>query len=237
MKNQLSLLAIAILLLSGCISRSDESSDNILTETIDIDDVTELSINGIIDLRLSQGDSPSLEIQGEQDAIDGLEINTSGKRLTITYEPESNFFLNIKTPRVILTLADLTELQFDGVGNFVMDNDFKVENLKIRGSGIGNIELSLDAQSIGARFDMMGKVKLTGSVESMNIINDGIGQIDAGQMIAQNLSLTSSGIGKVGVHCENELEIFMNGIGSVTYSGNPTITKREINGIGKVSQK
>lgn len=237
MKNQITLLLFAVALMTGCINRSDRSSDNFITEEIDIGNITALSINGIIDLRLEQGDAPAMKIQGEQDAIDGVNIKTSDNRLEITYEAESGLFLNVKTPRITLTLTDLTDLEFDGVGNFVMDDDFTIDAIKIRGSGIGNIQLGMDAKSIDARFDMMGNVKLSGSADSMILRNDGVGQIDAGQLIVQNLDLTSSGIGRIDVHCENELSISVNGIGSVSYSGNPTILKKEVNGIGKVTEK
>lgn len=237
MKNNLVLILISLLIFSSCINRSNRFTENQISKSVDIGDVTELSINGIIDLRLDQGDAPSLEIQGDEEAINALQINTSGKSLQITYDSESSFFSSVNTPRVILTLTDLTDLKFNGVGNFVMEDNFRVESIKISGSGVGNIELSLDAQAIGASFDMMGNVKLSGTVESMNLRNDGIGFINASELVAKKLVLNSSGIGKIDVNCLEELSISVNGIGSVSYSGNPTILKKEINGIGKVTEK
>lgn len=48
--------------------------------------------------------------------------------------------------------------------------------------------------------------------------------------------LNSSGIGQIDVYCAGELSITVNGIGSVNYSGNPNVIKKEVNGIGSVSE-
>ncbi|MHA7128753.1 GIN domain-containing protein [Algoriphagus namhaensis] len=237
MKNQLFIFLCFILVLQACSFRSDEESGEIFTETRAVSGVKQLSIEGIIDLRLNQGDKPELIIEGDEEAIQALSIRIDGEKLSIGYASESSFFKSISTPKVRLTLADLESLEFNGVGNFIMEKGFEVKDLDVRGSGIGNIELDFIAETIKARFDMMGSVRMKGEVISMGLRNDGVGQIDAGDLIAQNVNLISSGIGQLAIHCENELALTVNGIGSVVYSGDPTIIKREINGIGKVKKK
>jgi hypothetical protein len=51
------------------------------------------------------------------------------------------------------------------------------------------------------------------------------------------MELISSGIGKVDIHCEGNLSMTVDGIGKVTYSGNPNVIKKEVSGIGKVEPK
>ncbi len=235
MKTKILFTLLILATMSSCIF--NRGGGETIDQEVRIDNPTKLRIAGVIDLRLIQGDRPSLIIEGEEEAVDAISIDQNGDWLEISYEAESNLFFSVSTPKITLTLSSLEELDFDGVGNFEMENDFMVDNIKIRGSGIGNIQLGLEAEEIDARFDIMGKVSLKGSAEEMSLRNDGMGQIDAEDLIVQNLFLSSNGIGKIDVHCENEMSISVNGIGSVTYSGDPTIIDRQINGIGNVTAK
>ncbi len=235
MKKSSLLFIAAIGLLSSCVFNS-RGSGEIVTETQELDGVTELAISGIIDIRLNQGDNPKMTIEGEEGALEELDYWIDGNKLEIGYEGESGWFFKSPTPKITITLSDLEELRFDGVGNFVMQDDFQIEDITIRGSGIGNINLGMNAESIKARFDMMGNISFSGSAEEMELRNDGVGQIDAGDLVVQRMDLNSSGIGKIDIMVEDELSIEVNGIGSVTYSGNPTILKEDVNGIGKVTQ-
>jgi hypothetical protein len=135
-----------------------------------------------------------------------------------------------------LTISDLRKLSFDGVVNIESVNTFQVEELIITGDGIGKIDLEIEAKMIDATFNMMGNIVLRGNVETIKLSNEGMGKIDASKLISQNMTLSSSGIGKVEVYCEDELSITVNGIGSVNYSGNPKVIKKDVNGIGKVSE-
>jgi hypothetical protein len=50
------------------------------------------------------------------------------------------------------------------------------------------------------------------------------------------MEINSSGIGNVEVHCTGDLSLVVDGIGKVSYSGNPTLIKKEVSGIGKVEE-
>jgi hypothetical protein len=50
------------------------------------------------------------------------------------------------------------------------------------------------------------------------------------------MDVNSSGIGKVEVNCVGDLSLVVDGIGKVSYTGNPRIIKKEVSGIGKVEE-
>ena len=221
--------------MAGCIFSKSSSSE--IEEEIEISNPTKLKIAGVIDLSLVQGNKSSLTMEGEEDAVEAISVKEDSGILKISYEGESNIFNNASTPKITLTLKDLEEITFDGVGNFEMENAFEVDKIKIRGSGVGKIDLNFTAESIDAKFDIMGKVSLQGQTEEMLLRNDGVGKIDAADLVVQNLTLKSNGIGKIDVYCENEMSVFVNGIGSVTYGGDPYLKERNIQGIGKVTAR
>jgi hypothetical protein len=241
MKTQHYFLVLAFLALASCTSRSSRdrvASGESVTDERNLSGISQVKISGIMNLYLSQGDNESLRIEGDEKAISLLEITENGDLLEIGYNDEDNVknIFEDFTPDIYLTVSDLRKLSFDGVVNIESENTFQVEELTIIGDGIGKIDLEIEAKMIDASFNMMGSIVLRGQVETIKLSNEGMGKIDASKLIAQKMNLSSSGIGKVDVFCEDELSITVNGIGSVNYSGNPKVIKEDVNGIGKVSR-
>jgi hypothetical protein len=241
MKTQYYLLAISFLAMVSCTSRSSRdriASGESVTDERNLSGISQVKISGVMNLYLNQGDNESLRIEGDEKAISLLEINENGDLLEIGYKEEDNVknIFEDFSPDIYLTISDLRKLSFDGVVNIESENTFQVEELIITGDGIGKINLEIEAKMIDATFNMMGTIVLRGNVETIKLSNEGMGKIDASKLIAQNMTLTSSGIGRVEVYCEDELSITVNGIGSVNYSGNPKVIKKDVNGIGKVSE-
>lgn len=81
---------------------------------------------------------------------------------------------------------------------------------------------------------MVGNITLDGRSQSASFINKGIGNLDASQLVVQDLTLTSSGIGKVEVNCTGDLFLEADGIGKVSVSGDPRFTNKSVRGLGKV---
>lgn len=230
------LLAFSLSVLISCSSRQDSKSDNRFSEERTLDGVSRLKISGVFNLTITQSDQESLTIDGSPELAEKLKVTQEGDLLILELEEFNSGLFGDNELKVNLSISDLREFEFEGVGNIKTTENFKVENILIKGDGIGNLALDLDAKEIDAELNMMGNMSLRGKADYMKLRNEGIGNIDASGLITQKLDLVSSGIGKVDVHCEGELSIEVNGIGKVGYTGNPTVIKEEVNGIGKVER-
>jgi hypothetical protein len=230
------ILQAAFTLCSCTFNSTSHESDNRIENERDLEDVSRLYVSGVFNLYLIQGDKPSLKMNGEEDQIKNLKVTQRGDVLELKFEEIKNNFFGNSKPDVYLTLSELKEMEFDGVGNLKSEGPFKVDELELQGNGVGNISLNLEAKNIEADFNLMGNLTLEGSAEKITLSNEGIGNIEASQLLTQTMTLNSSGIGKVSVHCTGDLSITVNGIGAVSYTGNPNVIKEEINGIGKVSR-
>lgn len=228
---------LAVLTLFSCTANySSNESDNRITDDRDLEEVTHLKVSGIFNLYLSQGDKPSIRIEGNEDQVRKLKTVQNGDFLELKFDEIKTNVFSDSRPDVYLTLSQLKQLEFDGVGNIKTEGTFKAEEIRLEGDGVGNILLQFEATKIDAQFNMMGNMTLEGSADEITLSNEGIGNIDASKLLAQTMTLTSSGIGRVAVHCTGDLSITVNGIGAVSYTGNPNVIKEEINGIGKVTR-
>lgn len=236
MKTNLAIfLLFFALTIQSCTLNFKSKSENQITDTREIEGTKRLRVSGIFNLYLSQGDQPELRIEGDEELTKKLKVIQNGDWLELDFEEvNESFFKKNSTVDVYLTLSDLEEFVFDGVGNIKTETALIVDDFSIKGDGVGNLNLELEAKSVKAVFSMLGNINLSGKVNTIGLSNDGLGNVNASGLIAQNMNLKSSGIGRVAVYCEGDLSIVVDGIGTVSYAGNPNVIKEEINGIGKV---
>ncbi|WP_026952487.1 head GIN domain-containing protein [Algoriphagus mannitolivorans] len=236
MKTQLLVIALILLGIISCSPRNVDDSDNRFENVEEISGVARLKISGVINLTLIQSDNESISIEGSEELSERFKITQQGDQLELELKDVKGNFFKDKSLDVTLQIADLKELEFEGVGNIKTQSAFNVDQISIRGEGVGNINLELNANRIDADLDLMGNMNLKGKSDRFNLDNEGIGNIDASGLIAQNVDLRSSGIGRVAVHCEGELSLEVSGIGEVKYTGYPKVIKEDVSGIGKVSR-
>lgn len=227
-------LPLLLLFLSCSNSRSYRSEKDI-SESKPLSGVTRLNLDGVFNLTLTQSDEETIRVEGPSELIDKLIIDQQGDLLVLEMEGnDAGFNFNKGDLKISLSLKDLQELRYDGVGNVKTNGNFTVNTLRVDGSGVGNLDLELDAKQLNADFDMVGNINLKGSADRAFFTNNGVGNLDASQLRVQDLDLNSSGIGKVEIFCVGNLSLEVDGIGKVSYTGNPTILKKEVSGIGKV---
>lgn len=235
MKNQLWLSLLVGAMICSCSPRNNEDSDNRFEDEREIDGVSRLKISGVFNLTLIQSEDESILIEGSQDLSDRLKVRQQGDLLELSLEDDTEFFKD-QTLEVTLKISDLQDFEFEGVGNIKTASPFQVDAIRVHGEGVGNIRMEIQADQVQADLNLMGNMNLKGSAQDFQLRYEGIGNIDASELTAQNVDLNSSGIGRVSVHCENELSLEVSGIGEVKYTGNPTVVKENVSGIGRVSR-
>lgn len=230
------ILLFALVILSSCDNRNDSRNDD-YSESIEIEGVKRLKLSGMFNVNISQYDQESLEVSGDESLVKRLEVKQRGDLLELSLEgKDPSGFFNKEGIQVDLSIADLRELDFEGAGNIRTTHSLSLEDLRIIGKGVGNINLEIEAETVDSKLNFVGNMVLKGETNEFYLVNEGIGNIDASKFTAQIVDLVSSGIGSVSVHCEDELSIEVNGIGTVNYTGNPTVISEKVSGIGKVKR-
>ncbi|WP_009033148.1 GIN domain-containing protein [Indibacter alkaliphilus] len=226
-------LAVFVTLVS-CDSRN--YSGEVETESFDIEGVSRLKVSGVFNLHISQGDQESLTIEGHPDLISLFQVKQRGDLLELHISEKDSRTFNKKGAKVNLKVAGLSEMEFEGAGNIATVNPLDLNDFRLIGRGVGKVNMELEADHVDADLNFVGSLTLKGVARELTLINEGIGNIDASKLIAQKVELVSGGIGKVAVHCEGELSLEVDGIGTVSYTGNPTVVHEKVNGIGKVNR-
>jgi hypothetical protein len=137
---------------------------------------------------------------------------------------------------VNITLPGFEEVGLSGSGSIRSTGKFSgLNELNLRVSGSGNINLEYDAQSTDLSLSGSGELDLAGSSKSLEIAISGSGDVKAPELVTDDCQIHISGSGDAFVHADKNLETHISGSGDVVYSGTASITSR-ISGSGDVNK-
>ncbi len=248
---QLLILLTASILWTGCdiAEVCERGLGTRVTETVSVPDFTGIDLEISGDVYLTQGDELLVEVKGQENIIDLLDLDvTDGVwriRFTECVRKVSDF-------DIYITLPKLTSAHLSGSGNIEGETPFDVDDLdlKVSGSGnisldvtgnnitskisgSGNIRLALDAQTLVSTITGSGNNHLTGKVPTHDFEVKGSGDVMGFELITDDTFIKISGSGKAEVYADNTLDVDISGSGNVFYKGSPALDVK-ISGSGEV---
>lgn len=170
-------------------------------------------------------------IQGENHSI----TSASGEKVPFTID--KNGMLEIEGNewnRVTVTAPSITMIDLAGTGKLSTEGPFKVNDIELKVSGIGKIEMALEADKINATISGSGKLNLSGTANGLQIDITGAGRIDAESLKVKKCTANISGSGKCLLDVTEELNVNISGSGSVYYVKQPPVLNRNVTGMGKI---
>ena len=202
------------------------------TEDRAIGAVTEVTLSGIGNLTVIQGDAPSLKVTADDNILPLLETESSGRKLTI--RTKSGYSIRTQTPiSYTLTIPKLARLSISGVGSVQADR-LTGDELTVRVSGSGNAVLrEVTCKELSISISGAGSTTLGGTAEKVTTKISGSGDIDAGMLQAKTVEVQVSGAGNAAVWASDALKVRVSGAGDVKYKGTPKIDQK-VSGAGKV---
>jgi len=205
------LTAVLLSLISSCSKETITGSGNLISEERDVAAFTRISSEGIIDVELTQGDAQFIEITADDNIIDRVRTQVVNGELRVFLEGDSYRDIQINAR---ITATGLSGISNSGTGSITASSLSGSETFALYNSGTGNVTIS-------------------GSANSLDLVNEGSGDIRAFGFEVSQADLTLIGSGNAEVYCTNALTVLIEGSGSVYYKGNPTI-ETSIEGSGKV---
>ena len=159
------------------------------------------------------GQNPSLHISGDENILPLITTKISKGILRI--ESDSTFETKADS-EIIINIKSIKDFTFDGVGKTVIHN-LNEDKFKCNINGVGSCELN-------------------GKVESFYVSVNGVGSVNAKQLIADDVVANLNGVGSVKLYAKNSLNASVNGIGGLTYFGNPSEFILNDSGIGGITK-
>jgi hypothetical protein len=166
-----------------------------------------------------------LEVTAPNSIHSMLETSVNNGRLVIrynngkTYDNDASIRINVSAPNVNTFLLNTS-------GNIYVMNDIQPDNLLLRSSGSGDIVFQkVFTGNIDAESTQSGRISAgSGSANSEKLKTDASGKIDLSGIAAKSVTTHTIGSGDIRVKVSDNLDVRIDGSGSVYFSGNPYIS-------------
>jgi Putative auto-transporter adhesin, head GIN domain len=209
---------------------------NIKKETRQVSSFTALGSQGSMDVKISYGNSNTVELEGDENLLQYIETSVENGKLSI----KTKRFVNLKSTSkmvVYVSMTKINSLQLSGSGNIkgsgAFTNDGKTD---IGVSGSGNLALDFDSfKDLDLSVSGSGNIDLKSSAtNSINAKVSGSGNIDCSSISSQDVDAKLSGSGNIKVYANNSIDAMISGSGNVYYKGNAQNINSKVVGSGKV---
>lgn len=214
------LMMISVLSLTSCsIGQMNvvDPSDNIVTKEYKLKPFERIQMKGVGNVELIQSEEKIglVELTAPDNYVEFYEFESNGKKLTINFDKK---LVNIQTKDVKIRVytCDLIKLENSGAANINMDR-LDTDIIEITNSGVGHI-------------------KIGGVADNVQLINSGVGSIDASKLKALNVKASVSGVGSIDCYASESIKGSVSGVGSLNYNGHPKHKDNKRSGVGSINE-
>lgn len=212
--------------LFGCV----DGDGPIVDEIISLSDFSGISLNLPIEVIVKQGDVQEVRVEGKQNIIDELERDIRNG----VWEIETRDCVrDIGNMKIFITIPEIRELTIAGSGEIFGENVFIVQDVELRISGSGDMDLAMEGDDYEVTITGSGNIKLEGLADELDLKITGSGDVSAFNLDAARARIEITGSGNAEVQVQDELDVKISGSGDVRYKGNPNLDV-SISGSGRV---
>jgi len=226
------LLALIALGTSGCYRAvSIEGNYDLITETRDINDFDEISLESDINVEYVQADYYEVQVEAESNLIPWIETTVRNHNLSVEVFDNRNLREHYNITVTVFS-PDLKEFNISGSGDFYCENLVN-DDLDLNISGSGDIALGIDTYDLNAEISGSGNIELWGLAPDAKFTISGAGDIRAYDLEVEDCNAKISGSGDMHLWVTQKLDISISGSGDIFYMGTPTVDAK-ITGSGNI---
>lgn len=251
------LLAACCTLFAGVAAQAATADEATETRDVALDArVVRVKIDGVIHVRLRQGDTPSLKIVGDKRLMEKVTSAQTGDTLNLQTENMRGIKISGAGVRVELVLPALRQVVADGVGSTDISG-FGGQELELLQEGAGSMKATVDYKVVHTTLAGVGSMRvwlsnnerteldlrgagnitLSGRSKLLKASLGGVGGLSAQQFDADAVELDLSGLGNASVSAREAARLKLSGVGSATVFGQPASRTVSMDGLGKVNWK
>ena len=180
---------------------------------------------------ITQGETQSVTVEAKQNIIDELDLVVQNGIWRIDTD---RCVRDVNDFKVFITIPTVTQLEISGSGDIISESFLNINDIYLRITGSGDMDLGLNADDIELDITGSGNVFLEGTADDLDVRITGSGDIRAFKQEVNTARVNISGSGDVEVTVIDELDVRISGSGDVRYKGNPTLDV-SISGSGDVT--
>jgi Putative auto-transporter adhesin, head GIN domain len=234
------IIALAIgLLASSCVfvgGKRIKGNGVIKTDTRDAGTFHSVEAGGSFDIYLKQDSVYSVKLEGDDNLLPYIKLENRNGLLKI-YKQSNVRLRPTRAIKIFISAPTFKEVKSSGASDIYSQNTLtSKDQISIRISGAGDMNLTLDAPVVKAGLSGAGTIILKGRTRDFEVSGSGSSNINSYELLAENTSVQISGAGDAKVFASVKLVVSVSGAADVRYKGNATVEK-QISGAGSVTKE
>ena len=207
---------------------------NIKTEDRHVSNFKNVDVSGATKVMISQGDQPSVKVEGDENLLQYIEVEQEGDRIRIKERPGFNLRPSGDI-RVYVTAPVFNNIDASGASDIIGQNKISnPEEMKMHVSGAGDIKMELDAPRLSFQLSGAGSIYVKGQTKEVDLEMSGAGSAHFYELLSENTQVNLSGVGSAEVYASVKLDATVSGVGSIEYKGNASDVSQHVSGVGSV---
>ena len=213
-----------------CVDCHEASEENLS----DLRDFTEVEVSGKFDVRILQGNTYAVELNGPEDAKQQYSVRRSGQTLVVDFERNRDIdwdnwdvkTLPVQEMEILITMPSLERVEVMGMGTLHFE-DFSGHRLEIDSRGPVNIRGDVNVEEINIRLTGKSEAELSGNAGKMNARVEFASRLRAYDLVADNAFVEVEGASTAKVNVKGTLEMEEGVASDVDFRGNPEIVRHD----------
>ena len=240
MKNLVLKSALAILIAFGFTSckidigdKGITGSGNITTQTRNVGNFTKVSAERGLDVVIEMADQTSVVVEADDNLQSHIKTTVENGELTIT--SDYNSYTNVKSKKVTVKMPVIKGIDIKSGASLKSANTLRSDNFTIETSSGSEADITVESEKIVAESSSGSHMTLRGKALSLDTSSSSGSEIDADNLIANDVTAQSSSGSSTDVHAAVSIQAKASSGSSVEFKGSPkNVTKDESSG-GSVS--
>ena len=191
-------------------NHSMRGSGHIITATRSVSECDGITLRSQGNVYLTHGDDQSIRIEADDNIMGRVVAEREGGTLVVGL-PEGKY--SDVTLRFYVSMKHIRCVELDGAGTIETTNQFESESMDCTINGAGSIDLK-------------------GNCDKLRCTINGAGSMDLRDFKAKEARAELNGAGKCSVFATDRVYGIVNGVGVITYYGNPGQVNSHLSGIG-----
>jgi hypothetical protein len=197
---------------TGCNEATIHGSGKVVTDNRPLTGFSAISAGGAIDLTVSTGKDFSVQVVTDDNILPYVETSVKGSELEIGMK--EHFWFSDAKVKVTVTLP-------------------KLESIALAGASHGKVD-GVNAQAFQIEVSGASKLVVAGTASKANCEVSGASSLVAKDLLADNVSIESSGASHARVYAGCSITADASGASKIIYFGNPKSISQDVSGASKV---
>jgi hypothetical protein len=204
-KSMLIICALGVLSLTGFSQTTQDRQ---------VGDFTGLKVSSNIKVMLSQGDTPSVKVEGDEKDLPNVKTEVKDGNLEISGGGKGEI-------RVFVTAKTLNLIEVSGAASVKSQTQISADKLKLETSGAGSLKLDVKANEITGNVSGASVLSLSGTAQVLSVDVSGAASLKAYNLLSNKVIVSTAGASTAKVNALQSVDLHSSGASSITYKGDP----------------